>query len=126
MTEGKYIFVPDKCMKIERKHHANTDWVNLWFYKDKVKIPVLETDIKCDHEVTSKLMYQKNTFYKLTAMSDSDPDFEYYYKVRSGAPKNIFKKNKRGNKVKRLKNSWREQPIAYTINSDNKFVVSFR
>ena len=127
--KGKYLFVPEKYLKTTTKHHSNGEWTDLWFYKDKVRVPVEEGNVKHDFEVTSKMSYQKNTFYKLTTMSASDPDFEYFYKIRSGTSSNLFKKNKRFKKLratKLRKDQWKNQPRSYIVNSNNKFVVSFQ
>jgi hypothetical protein len=124
--QGQYMFVPNKYLENNRNHSVKSDWSNLWFYKNKIKYPVKPGNIKHDYEITSRLSYQKDTFYKLTTMSASDPDFEYFYKLRTGAPKNIFKKNKRGlHGKKRLNDDWKNQPRSYTLNSDQKFVVEF-
>jgi hypothetical protein len=125
---GKMMFVPDRYFKTNRKHQETCEWVNLWFYKQKVRIPVKQEQVKYDYEITSKLSYQKDTFYKLTTMSASDPVFEYFYKIRSDTDSNIFKKNKRYKKLratKLRKDQWKNQPRSYTVNSNNKFIVNF-
>ena len=61
-------------------------------------------------------------------MSASDLVFEYFYKIRSDAESNIFKKNKRYKKLRATKirkDQWKNQPRAYTVNSNGKFIVGF-
>ena len=127
-AKGKTMFVPERYFQTNRKHHENSEWTNLWFYRNKTRIPVEREHLKYDYEVTSKLSYQKDTFYKLTTMSASDPVFEYFYKIRSDADSNIFKKNKRYKKLRATKirkDQWRNQPRSYTVNSNGKFTVGF-
>tara|TARA_R110000824_G_scaffold39375_1_gene119177 strand:+ start:546 stop:956 length:411 start_codon:yes stop_codon:yes gene_type:complete len=113
--------------KMKHKHRKKDKWCNLYFFKNRTKTPVREEDVKDDLVITSALQYQRNTFYKMSAISAEDDTFDYFYKLKTTAPKNIVKKKSRFG-VKKRNNSWKhyKKPLTdYEISSDGKFVVRF-
>ena len=92
--------------KMKHKHRKKDKWCNLYFFKNRTKTPVREEDVKDDLE---------------------DDTFDYFYKLKTTAPKNIVKKKSRFG-VKKRNNSWKhyKKPLTdYEISSDGKFVVRF-
>jgi hypothetical protein len=83
--------------KPNKRVHRTDDWIRLYFYRNRKK-----TKVECvkdyDREITSSLDFNKNTLYRITAMSNQDEHFDYFFKVKDNAPKVIVKKNKRGRK----------------------------
>lgn len=131
-NDGKIVFIGNKYFENVRTHHEPESWINLWFYKDRKKNKVYAQDVKCDYEITSKLEYKADTFYKLSQLSSGDNTFDYYYRLKSGLPTDIFKKNNRykapkvGQQIKPKRNSWKHSTDKiYDVNTDGKFVVSF-
>lgn len=93
--DGKLIYIPNELFHTKRKHRKKDKWVRLWFFKDRRRIPISKDDISSDTEITSKLEYQTGTFYKISQLSADDYYFDYYYKLKTGLPADIFKKNNR-------------------------------
>ena len=101
----------------------------MWFYKTRRKTQVLPNEVQDDFIITSKLEYQKNTFYKLTQLSLEDDSFDYYYRLKDEVPSNIVKKNSRYKKLKkRPKAHWRDyKQKPHEIDEETgKFIVRFQ
>lgn len=92
---GKIVYIPNELFNQKRKHRKKEKWVRLWFYKNRRKSEVDPDKLKIDIDITSKLEYQKGTFYKISQLSEDDLYFDYFYKLKCGLPKDIFKKNNR-------------------------------
>ena len=91
----KEYIISKKLLKKKRKHRNPKNWVTLWFYKDRLRTKI-SGKIACDSMITSKLEYQKNTFYKMSAMSLEDPTFDYFFCLKPDIKeKNIIKRNGR-------------------------------
>jgi hypothetical protein len=137
--EGKNVYIPNELFNQSHIHRKKEQWVRLWFYKNRKKYEVKPNEIQMDYDITSKLEYQKGTFYKISQLSHDDNYFDYYYKLKTGLPKDIFKKN---NRYKTPISSSRinprtksKKPVSYCekmsetvnckINTDGSFVVMF-
>jgi len=85
--------VSKKLLKRTHKHRYPKNWTTLWFYKDRLRTKI-NGKISCDKYITSKLEYQRGTFYKMSAMSREDPTFDYYFCLKPDVKtKNIIKRN---------------------------------
>ena len=121
-------------MEKSHKHRLPDEWVSLWFYKNRKKTEIENENLKSDKEITSKLEYNINTFYKMTALSEDDDFFDYYYRLKPKVDKgNIMKKNNRytkgGKKKKKsVKNNVEEygKNIPHEWTDDGKIIVRFK
>ena len=108
--------------KYKHKHQEEADWTRFYYYKNKQRTIVPKTNIDYDYEVSSTLAYNKNVFYKMTTMSNSDTFFDYYFKLKPELPKIIVKSsNRRDHKMKKLKQQFPKPEIA----ANGKVVVRF-
>ena len=130
--EGKLVYIPNELFVPKRKHRKKDKWVRLWFYKDRRKMSVSKKNLGVDIEITSKLEYQTDTFYKISQLSADDYYFDYFYKLKTGLPTDIFKKNNRfktpiSDARKKSKLSWKDPPAekAYPLNDKGEYVVTF-
>ena len=101
INKVKYI-IPSQIKLSKRQHRQKKGWINLYFFKQRQKKKVNKNCVQDDLIITSKLEYQKGIFYKMSALSKSDDTFDFYYKLKDTAPKNVVKKNLK-NKRKFLK-----------------------
>jgi hypothetical protein len=129
---GKLVYIPDELFKVPRRHRKDDKWVRLWFYKDRHKKSLQARKIKNDFDITSKLEYQNGTFYKISQLSDDDSYFDYFYKLKSGLPKDIFKKNNRfktplaNARCRKTRERWKEPgERVYNVNEKGNHVVKF-
>jgi len=125
---GKEFLIPDKILQIKKKqkHRVKQQWCNLYFFKKRMKKKVDPINVKEDLVITSALQYQRNTFYKMSAISREDDTFDYYYKLKEDAPIDIVKKKNRP--AKKVNSNWRnyKKPLnEYERSNDGKFVVRF-
>jgi len=110
--------------KYKHKHANASDWTRFYYYKAKQKILVAPENLDYDYEVSSTLAYNKNVFYKMTTMSNSDTFFDYYFKLKSELPKVVVKSsNRRSLRHLNLKYKEREQEREFT--KDGKLIVRF-
>ena len=129
--DGKMVFIPREYFEKHRSHRNKDKWIRLWFYKDRQRLPVTKSQVKYDYDVTSKLEYHLGTFYKLSQLSAEDDTFDYYFKLKSGLPKDVFKKNNRYKSPSSMRrtqaNRWKENPVpkTFVVNNEGKFLVSF-
>jgi len=109
--------------KYKHKHQNEEQWTRFYYYKDKKRLNVPPLNMDYDYEVSSTLAYNKNVFYKMTTMSNSDTFFDYYFKLKSDLPKVVVKSsNRKSQRLKSLKAP--EEPRELT--EDGKFVVRFQ
>tara|TARA_R100001369_G_scaffold90844_2_gene130572 strand:+ start:247 stop:645 length:399 start_codon:yes stop_codon:yes gene_type:complete len=124
LTDFK-VFCPKHIIaKYKHKHSSDTDWTRFYYYKDKKRIGVEKENLDYDYEVSSTLAYNKNVFYKMTTMSNSDTFFDYYFKLKPELPQIVVKSSNR--KSQRQKQLDIEAPPTRELNKDGKFVVRFR
>ncbi|MHA1542455.1 MAG: hypothetical protein ACTSQH_05740 [Candidatus Hodarchaeales archaeon] len=95
--------------KYKHKHSKDKDWTRFYYYKNKKRLEVLPENIEYDFEVSSTLAYSKHVFYKMTTMSNSDPFFDFYFKLKPTLPKIVVKSSNR--KSEKLKPHWKSPPI---------------
>jgi len=123
INKVKYL-IPNDVKISNRKHRNTKGWCNMFFYKNRKKEPVPKYCVKDDLVITSKLEYQKNIFYKMSALSKADDTFDFYYRLKDDAPKNIVKRNLR--KKKKFKSVLRPfDPANYKWSADGKIICSF-
>lgn len=132
INDVKY-YIPDGIMEKAHKHRQPDEWATLWFYKNRKRTLINNEKITTDKEITSKLEYNINTFYKMTTLSADDDHFDYYYRLKPTTKVgNILKKN---NRYKRRGNSnlkkhfkgtpyGSDKPRKWT--KDGKIIVTFR
>tara|TARA_R110002020_G_scaffold343810_1_gene558157 strand:- start:10069 stop:10464 length:396 start_codon:yes stop_codon:yes gene_type:complete len=109
--------------KYKHKHQNAEQWTRFYYYKDKKRLCVPPQNMDYDYEVSSTLAYNKNVFYKMTTMSNSDTFFDYYFKLKSDLPKVVVKSsNRKSQRLKSLKVP--EEPRELT--KDGKFIVRFQ
>jgi len=124
INKVKYL-IPNEIKQSKRKHRQNKGWINLYFFKKRQKKKVEKKWVQDDLIITSKLEYQKGIFYKMSSLSKSDDTFDFYYKLKDTAPKNIVKKNLR-NRKKCLKEKQSQiDRKDYEWTNDGKVVVRF-
>ena len=109
-------------LKYNHKHQDAQNWTRFYYYKNKKKIAVPPENIDYDYEVSSTLAYNKNVFYKMVTMSDSDVFFDYYFKLKPSLPKIVVKRTNR--KTQRLKNIEFDLPEP-EITKNGKVIVRF-
>ena len=128
-------YIPDEVFEKAHKHRLPDEWVTLWFYKNRKRTMIDNDYIKSDKLITSKLEYNKNTFYKMTTLSAEDDHFDYFYRLKpTVAEGNILKKNNRYTKRgRRRKNSLSADVTEYGYGVPKKFdektgkvIVQFR
>ena len=126
--------VPDDLKTAVKSSHRNPKtWCKFYWYRDRTKQEVNEYSIKHDKVITSRLDYCRNTFYKISAMSQQDEYFDYFFKLKDNIDKTIVKKNERFSNPRNLLNinkkpkSWKD--IDYKSNhkctADGKIIVTF-
>ena len=132
INDVKY-YIPNKIFEKAHKHRKPVEWVTLWFYKNRKRTFIENKNITTDKEITSKLEYNINTFYKMTTLSAEDDYFDYFYRLKPTVDKgNILKKNnrykRRGNS--KLKKHFKgveygsDKPHKWT--DDGKIIVEFK
>tara|TARA_R110000765_G_scaffold326549_1_gene417836 strand:- start:1349 stop:1747 length:399 start_codon:yes stop_codon:yes gene_type:complete len=109
--------------KYKHKHKIEGDWTRFYYYKDKKRLAVPPDNIDCDYEVSSTLAYNKNVFYKMTTMSNSDTFFDYYFKLKPKLPKIVVKSSNR--KSQRLKKLQAAIDTDREMTEDGRFIVRF-
>jgi len=94
--DGVKYYIPNRIMEKQHKHRINNEWVTLWFYKNRRQFTTIKKDVKIDKEITSKLEYKRDTFYKMTTLSEEDPHFDYFFKLKEEIKTgNVVKRNGR-------------------------------
>jgi len=129
LINGKIYIIPPNVLRKTHKHRVKRNWVNMWFYKTRRKTQVLPNEVQDDFIITSKLEYQKNTFYKISQLSLDDDSFDYYYRLKDEVPTDIVKKNCRFKKPKKSsKPHWRDyQRKEHEVcETTGKFIVRFQ
>ena len=108
-------YIPNYVFEKAHKHRLPDEWITLWFYKKRQRTKIDKEFIKSDKEITSKLEYNRNTFYKMTTLSEDDDHFDYFYRLKPTVKEgNILKKNNRYTKRGRLrKNALKADVTAY-------------
>jgi len=134
INEDNYL-LPKDVIK-NHKHRNKNNWVKMWFFKDRKRTEIEKNYIHVDKEITSKLEYQKNVFYKMSQLSFEDEHFDYFFKLKDECTKkNIIKKNSRFKKVLPTKkkkalcmhNEYNYYKKSYTIDpADGRFIVTFQ
>ena len=94
--------------KYKHKHQKSQEWTRFYYYKNKRRVIVGAENLAYDYEVSSTLAYNKNVFYKMTTMSESDTFFDYYFKLKPELPKVVIKSSNR--KSERTRNHWKSPP----------------
>jgi hypothetical protein len=130
---GENYEIPDNIKCKPHKHREEHKWISLWFYRQRRKTLVLPDQVKCDKIITSKLEYQKDTFYMMSQMSEEDQYFNYYFRLKDKVKdKNLVKKNGRfkkinpKNKAKKIKHLWKDYKAKpHEIDEDGKYIVRF-
>jgi len=110
--------------KYNHKHAAGDNWTRFYYYKRKKRYAVPPENIDFDYEVSSTLAYNKNTFYKMTTMSNSDTFFDYYFKLKSELPKIVIKSSNRKSKNQLNKISFPQSDL-HELTSTGQVIVKF-
>ena len=129
---GKEYIIPNEIFdkKIKQKHRKKNKWCNLYFFKNRKKNVITDKNqVKDDLVITSALQYQRDTFYKMSSISQEDDTFDYYYKLKHNTTTDIVKHKSRSKKsLKKTKYKWQDykRPLSeYERSADGKFVVRF-
>jgi hypothetical protein len=132
--DNQHYLIPKEVLNKSHKHRKKDNWVKLWFYKNRKITEVKKEHVKIDKQITSKLEYQKNVFYKMTQISYEDDCFDYYFKLKDDfRKKNIVKKNSRfknqipntNKKALSLHNDYCYKKPYRVCPETGKFIVSF-
>jgi len=117
---------PEIVAKYKHKQKKPQEWTRFYYYKQKrYKIP--NENIQYDYEVSSTLNYNKNVFYKMTAMSNNDGYFDYYYKLKDELPNVVVKKSNRYGKSQATQlKVLSEKPSVPTCPDTGKFIINFQ
>lgn len=111
------VYCPKQILDKKRKHKNDDEWVNFYYYIDKIRYNVPRV------EITSKQPYRKNTFYKCSIESDKDDVWDYYKVLKKGiTKKDIGMKNKL--KSKKKSNFVCNHKIKFT-RSNNPLILHF-
>ena len=116
--------------KSKQEHRKKQKWCNLYFFKNRKKKTIIDPDqVKDDLVITSALQYQRDTFYKMSSISQEDDTFDYYYKLKPNANTDIVKHKSRSKKpLKKSKPRWQDykKPLSeYERSDDGFFIVRF-
>ena len=122
LTDFKVFCPKHVIQKYKHKHQDESAWTRFYYYKDKQRTAVPPDNIDYDYEVSSTLAYNKNVFYKMTTMSNSDTFFDYYFKLKPELPKVVVKSSNR--KSQRLKR-FQDQKPKPEFTKDGKVIVRF-
>tara|TARA_R110000744_G_scaffold334007_1_gene439408 strand:- start:329 stop:745 length:417 start_codon:yes stop_codon:yes gene_type:complete len=129
---GKEYIIPNEIFdkKIKQKHRKKNKWCNLYFFKNRKKNVITDKNqVKDDLVITSALQYQRDTFYKMSSISQEDDTFDYYYKLKYNTSTDIVKHKSRCKKsLKKTKHKWQDykKPLSeYEMSADGRFVVRF-
>ncbi len=111
--------------KYKHKHSKEKEWTRFYYYKNKKRVEIMPNNVEYDYEVCSTLAYNKNVFYKMTTMSNSDTFFDYYFKLKPKLPKVVIKSSNR--KSERTKKHWKDppKPPRKICPETGKFIVTF-
>tara|TARA_R110000787_G_scaffold56324_2_gene129530 strand:- start:104 stop:505 length:402 start_codon:yes stop_codon:yes gene_type:complete len=128
ITKGKYInvFVPEEKIKLfeGRNHHSDKSepkqWRKLCFYKNRISKNT-KFDVVDEYELESCQQYKLDTFYKIGALSNKDPIWDYYRILKSTPHTEIGTKMKHKSRKKNPLPSF--QRTIY--DKENPYVVMF-
>tara|TARA_R110000744_G_scaffold80657_4_gene158397 strand:- start:1047 stop:1454 length:408 start_codon:yes stop_codon:yes gene_type:complete len=126
LTNLKIFCPPNIVTKYSHKQAAPKEWIRFYYYKNKKKKLIFPQNIEYDYEVSSTLNYNKNTFYKMTTMSNQDGYFDYYFKLKDNLPNVVIKKSNRHNKSDKTKSFLNKLKVSdYERDKHGKFILRF-
>ena len=130
--EGINYLLP-KGIKAPKKssHRLPKQWTQFFYYRDRTKTEIADSKIKCDSEITSRLDYCVDTFYRISCIEDDY--FDFFFKLKPGVEKIVIKKNNRFKEKnfkikakKLLRNPLPDYKENYKYDDKGRVIVSFR
>ena len=96
---GVYID-PKVTNKYNHKHSNPDEWTRFYYYKNRQSFRIPGSSILYDAEVSSTNSLHRNTFYKMSHLSQSDLFYDYFFCLKPNIGDFVLKEKK----IKRGKN----------------------